>query len=192
VIHLRTLLLTLALTTALGATGPAAIAVGPARELAASQGTVAVDDCHVTARLVQAGDKVFALISATNHGAESGTFDFHYAAFRTPEASMMERMVPMPERVAQGKCSLTVGADQTVSHTILLREGESQLGALAPEDPMGFGLAPATWRLTVSRNAMDDALGWGAVPPSVADGVHTLGVEQVILAATQFEAPISG
>lgn len=191
-IQFRTLLLTLTVTTALGATGPAAIALGPARELAVSQGTVAVDECHMTARMVQAGDKVFALISATNHGAETETFDFHYAAFRTPEVSMMARMLPLPERVAQGEVSLTIDANQTVAHTILLRDGEPQQGAIAAEDPLGFGLAAATWRLTVSRNAVDDALGWGAVPPSVGQDIHELGIEQVVLAATQFEVPVSG
>lgn len=192
-IHIRPLVFTFVLTAALGITGPAAIAGGPARELAASQGAVVLEQCRVSARMVQMGDKVFALFSATNHGAEPETVDFHYAAFRTAETSMMSRMMPLPEQVAQGKCSLTIGPEETVSHTVLLREGETQVPAIGAEDPLGFGLAAATWRLMVARNEMDQAAGWGAVPPSVGDAVHELtGSEHVILAATEFEVPLSG
>jgi len=188
----RSFLVTLALTAALGTTGPAAIATGPARELAASQGTVAVDQCHVTARMVQMGDKVFALFSATNHGDEPETVEFHYSAFRTPETSMVSRMLPFPQQVAQGKCTLSIGADETVSHTVLLREGEPQFFSQDPKEPLGFGMTGAMWRLLVARSAIDEAAGWGAVPPSVGDGVPSLGAAHIVLAATQLGFPVSG
>jgi hypothetical protein len=191
-IQLRPLLATLALTTALGATGPAAIAVGPARELAASQGTVAVGQSHVSARLVQVEDKVFALFTAANAGAEPETVDFHYSAFRTADASMMLRMLPSPEQVAQGRCSLSVGADEMVSHTVLLREGEPQPGRTDIKNAMGFAGTGATWRLMVADGAIDEAAGWGAVPPSVGAGIQPLGAEHVVLAATEVGIPVAG
>ncbi len=190
--QLRPFLVTLALTAALGATGPAAIAVGPARELAASQGIVAVGQCHVSARLVQVEDKVFALFTAANSGAEPETVDFHYSAFRTADASMMLRMMPSPEQVAQGRCSLTVGADEMVSHTVLLKEGEARPATTQVKNALGFGGIGATWSLLVADGAIDAAAGWGAVPPSVGDGIHPLGAEHFVLAATELGISVAG
>lgn len=191
-IQLRPFLVTLALTTAVGATGPAAVAGGPARELAASQGTVAVGPCHVSARLVQVEDKVFARFTAANGGAEAETVDFHYSAFRTPDASMMLRMIPSPEQVAQGRCSLTIGANEILSHAVLLREGEAQVDAIDAKNAMGFGMAGATWRLMVANSAIDQAAGWGAVPPSVGEEIQPLGAAHVVLAATEIGFRVSG
>lgn len=191
-IQLRPFLFTLALTTALGATGPAAVAGGPARELAASQGTVAVGHCEVSARMVQVEDKVFALITAVNGGAESETVDFHYSAFRTADASMMLRMLPSPEQVALGRCSLTIGANETLSHTVLLHEGEPQVVPAEAKTAMNLGFTGATWRLMVASSPIDAAAGWGGVPPSVTDGIPTLGAHQIVLAATEFGPLVSG
>ena len=67
-IHIRPLVFTFVLTAALGITGPAAIAGGPARELAASQGAVVLEQCRVSARMVQMGDKVLHHVASVMKG----------------------------------------------------------------------------------------------------------------------------
>jgi hypothetical protein len=192
VIQLRPFIVTLALTTALGATGPAAVAGGPTRELAASQGTVAVGPCNVSARLIQVGDKVLAQFTAVNTGADAEAVDFHYSVFRTADVSMMLRMLPSPEQVAQGRCSLTVGANETLTHTVLLREGVTQPVAVEAKNALGLGSTGASWNLMVASDAIDAAAGWGAVPPSVGEGIQPLSQAHVVLASNQFGIPFSG
>ncbi len=178
-------------TTYIGALSDASAGGGHARELAPASGVVTVDGAMLSARLFQVEDKVFARFTAANHGVETTEVDVEYAVFRTAPASMMARMMPMPEHVAGGSCAITVAANGSVDHTILVQENAPlpakplpDLAGLALEDlsPELFVGEP-TWSLVVSRKDIPEAAGWGALPPSVGKPT-ALGDEQVVLAAT--------
>jgi hypothetical protein len=183
--------------TYVGALSDANAGGGNARELAPASGTVSVDGAELSARLFQIEDKVFARFTAANLRAEATTLDVEYAVFRTAPVSMMARMMPFPEHVAGGSCAITVAANGTVDHTILVQENaplpspvhtldlEPTLESISPELFMG----EATWSLVVSRKDIPEAFGWGAVPPSVGDPAE-LGDEQVVLAASPLEMPV--
>ena len=178
----------LSMAVAFTSAGPFADAVAdgrPARELAPSSGVVQVDGCTLTGRLVQDRDKVYAVLSATNPGAEPATVDVRFAVFLTAGGSPMMRMMPMPTQVAQGRATITVSPDSTVDHVLQVQEGVALPAPVEPPEEMAWDrVGPDTWRLLVSRSEIPEAAGWGAVAPSVSDETFELGKAQIVLAHT--------
>ena len=157
----------------------------PARELAPSSGSVLVDGCTLTGRLVQDRDKVYAVLTAANPGAEPATVDVRFAAFLTPAGSPMMRMMPMPTQVAQGRATITVPPDSAVDRVLQIQEGVALPAPDAPptDEELFFG-GRDTWGLLVSRSEIPEAAGWGAVAPSIAAETFVLGDAQIVLAHT--------
>jgi len=164
-----------------GSFGDAGADGRPARELAPASGAVTVDGCTLTGRLVQDRDRVFAVLSAANPGAEPATVDVRFAVFLTPAASPMMRLMPSPTQVAQGRATIVVAADSTASHVLPIQEGAALPTEPQPELDRG---GKDAWQLLVSRSEIPEAAGWGALVPAVARETHELGTAQVVLAHT--------
>ncbi len=152
------------------------------------------DHCRLTGAIAAAGEGVVAEFAVTNTGAAAATVTFCYAVEKTPAMSPFARMIPSPEQVKRGQCTLTVaaGGEQIerivveTTNAVVTRAVEGTLSFTNPPVPIGLpgGTPPEDmWTLKVSRNEITNTAGWGGVPPGILSATGQLTEAVLILAA---------
>ncbi len=140
----------------------------------ATAGTVMVDSCKVTARLVAGERGIDAVVAVSNPTDTDATISLNYMAQNTPPTSPYARMMVLPQTSSEGTCELTVAAGDTVEKTITVKEGDE-----------GIDLSTSgTWTFVVSREKIAGPV-LGAGLPAVADEAPVLETGHAVIATLQ-------
>ncbi len=193
-----------ALTACLSYSSHTAIGADPkatVQRLFAPKGKAIVDGCEITGRLVRKDDGVYAVLDCNNPTDESVAVQFNYAVHCTPASSPFARMLPMPSMIHQERfdCRLA-GGEQKQTEILVKKEArppaprpktdakDAQLGALIALN----GLNAPAWSLTVSREEIKGAPGWGGVAPFALDPKGTVLEKGICILARVLEDMADG
>ncbi|MDP6847699.1 MAG: hypothetical protein QGI24_02835 [Kiritimatiellia bacterium] len=194
-----TFFITAVLTTAVFVAGHFATATkdGPAeRPVAASTGTVIMDECQVTGKLTRKDDGVYAVFCAENATGADRSLNFYYAVTCTPSMSMVSRMMPLPKEVDKGCVALTAEAGKSIEHEVLVQrspvvaEKAKDVNPAHPVTQSNILLSsPEIWVLTVSLDDSSQSPAGGGAPIVTAGGRAVTGKGRTVLARTTRKAP---